>query len=144
MSGDAMRTSAKIVLALLVVSLATPAFAGGYHHHRRYYGHGHHHGGHHHTDYGALLGAVGAGVLVYTVGRIHGSRAHDRRNDSPAPVAYPAHGQSNDAQDRDRYECHRWAVREADFDPTRDRRGDRDLYNRAMTACLEARGYVVR
>lgn len=135
-----MRTAAKIILALLVASLATPAFAGGYHHHhRRHYGHRHHH-----DHYGALLGAVGAGVLVYTVGRIHGRRAHDRRDDSPAPVAYPAHGQSDDAQDRDRYECHRWAVREADFDPTRDRRGDRDLYNRAMTACLEARGYVVR
>ena len=147
-----MRTTAKIVLALLVVSLATPAFAGGYHHHRRYYGHGHHHGGHHHSDYGALLGAVGAGVLVYTVGRIHGSRAHDRRDDSPAPVAYPAHGQSNDAQDRDRYECHRWAVEQTGFDPSKpggdvptDKHADKRVeYQRAMKACLEARNYSVQ
>lgn len=136
-----MGTVAKIVLVLMLVSFATPSLAGGFHHHH----HRRHWGGHgHHSDYGALLGAVGAGVLVYTVGRIHGSRAHQRRNDSPAPVAYPADGQSHDAQDRDRYECHRWAVGESDFDPSRDRRGDRDLYNRALTACLEARGYVVR
>jgi hypothetical protein len=32
---------------------------------------------------------------------------------------YPAKGQSEAQQDRDRYECHSWAVRQTGFDPTR-------------------------
>jgi hypothetical protein len=59
-------------------------------------------------------------------------------------VAYPANRQSEQEQSRDRYEYHRWAVGESDFDPSRDRRGNSGLYDRAMSACLEARGYVVR
>lgn len=35
-----------------------------------------------------------------------------------APIFfYPEKGQSEDRQDRDRYECYRWAVRESGFDP---------------------------
>jgi predicted lipid-binding transport protein (Tim44 family) len=30
---------------------------------------------------------------------------------------YPARGQSQDQQERDRYECHRWAVQQTGFDP---------------------------
>jgi hypothetical protein len=30
---------------------------------------------------------------------------------------YPQHGQSADLQDRDRYECHNWAVQQTGFDP---------------------------
>jgi Glycine zipper len=32
---------------------------------------------------------------------------------------YPAKGQSQAQQERDRYECHSWAVRQTGFDPTR-------------------------
>jgi hypothetical protein len=32
-------------------------------------------------------------------------------------MVYPAHGQSAEQLDRDRYECHLWAVRESRFDP---------------------------
>jgi len=64
---------------------------------------------------------------------------------------YPRSGQKADQQALDRYECHRWAVDESGFDPTRagggvpvsestDRRSN---YNRATKACLEARGYSV-
>ena len=31
---------------------------------------------------------------------------------------YPLHGQSTDLQDRDRYECHNWAVQQTGFDPS--------------------------
>ncbi len=31
---------------------------------------------------------------------------------------YPLHGQSADRQDRDRYECHNWAVQQTSFDPS--------------------------
>jgi hypothetical protein len=33
-------------------------------------------------------------------------------------VVYPAQGQSAEQLDRDRYECHLWAVRESRFDPS--------------------------
>lgn len=45
------------------------------------------------------------------------------RPDTPAPPPstrlyfYPAEGQSLSRQDRDRYECHLWAVRKSGFDP---------------------------
>ena len=32
---------------------------------------------------------------------------------------YPSKGQSAQQQDRDRYECHTWAVQQTGFDPTR-------------------------
>ena len=32
---------------------------------------------------------------------------------------YPAKGQSQDQQERDRYECHSWAVKQTGFDPSR-------------------------
>ncbi|MOA15070.1 hypothetical protein D3C78_1352100 [compost metagenome] len=39
-------------------------------------------------------------------------------------VAYPESGQAPEQQDRDRYECHRWAVDESDFDRlSRERAG---------------------
>jgi hypothetical protein len=59
---------------------------------------------------------------------------------------YPSRGQSEQQQADDRYECHRWAVSETDYDPIDDDY-DRDLraeYVRAMTACLTGRGYSVR
>lgn len=65
---------------------------------------------------------------------------------------YPKLGQSEQQQANDRYDCHRWAVDQTDFDPTEPgggvpageamaRRAD---YHRATKACLEARGYSVR
>lgn len=40
---------------------------------------------------------------------------------APAPRVYfyPVQGQSEAQQDRDRYECHNWSVKQADFDPSR-------------------------
>jgi hypothetical protein len=63
--------------------------------------------------------------------------------------AYPKQGQTEEQQARDRYECHRWAVRESRVDPTVDDEGsitrrDRDNYRRALAACLEGRGYAVK
>jgi hypothetical protein len=65
---------------------------------------------------------------------------------------YPKQGQSAEQQATDRYQCHRWAKGETGFDPTRadgnveesayfQKRAD---YQRAMKACLEARGYSVK
>jgi hypothetical protein len=65
---------------------------------------------------------------------------------------YPAHGQSEEQQSTDRYECHSWASQQTGFDPTQplggvqpaEVSGKRADYQRAETACLEARGYTVR
>ncbi len=65
---------------------------------------------------------------------------------------YPAQGQSEQQQATDRYECHSWAKSQTGFDPTAPAGGvaaemtvpKRAEYNRAMKACLEARGYSVQ
>jgi hypothetical protein len=73
----------------------------------------------------------------------------------PAPqdvFMYPRAGQSAEQQASDRYQCHRWASDQTGFDPTRpdggvvagDARAKRGEYFRAMTACLEGRGYSVK
>ena len=65
---------------------------------------------------------------------------------------YPKNKQSESQQATDRYQCHRWAVEQTGFDPTQPggkvadsefatKRAD---YRRAMTACLEGRGYSVK
>ena len=65
---------------------------------------------------------------------------------------YPKKGQSEKQQATDRYQCHVWAMEKTGFDPTRaggnvateDYFEKRKQYNRAMKACLEARGYSVK
>lgn len=59
---------------------------------------------------------------------------------------YPRQGQSEEQRDRDRYQCHLWAKDQTGFDPSLPRQ-DRSLapdYRRAITACLEGKGYTVR
>ena len=82
----------------------------------------------------------------------------DESDRSPAPTyaddlyVYPKNGQSSAQQAADRYECHTWAHSQTGFDPTEPQGGvpasetgqRRSDYLRAMTACLEARGYSVR
>ncbi len=76
----------------------------------------------------------------------------------PPPIAqedliiYPKNGQSTEQQAADRYECHNWARSQTGFDPTQPGGGmpppgaerGRTDYNRAMSACLTARGYEVK
>ncbi|MGD0276238.1 MAG: hypothetical protein ABSB79_09315 [Syntrophales bacterium] len=62
---------------------------------------------------------------------------------------YPRKGQSEKLQAKDRYECHRWAVGQTNYDPTQPAGGVPSVqkgadYNRAMTACLDARGYTAK
>jgi len=59
---------------------------------------------------------------------------------------YPNEGQSDELRDRDRYECYLWSVDQTSFDPgaanpEADNAGD---YRRAISACLEGRGYTVK
>jgi hypothetical protein len=63
---------------------------------------------------------------------------------------YPKNGQTQQQTADDRYQCHQWAVGQTGFDPTNSANDTQaatatpDNYKRAITACLEARGYSVR
>ena len=63
---------------------------------------------------------------------------------------YPKNGQSQEQTDSDRYQCHQWAVGQTGFDPTNTANPSQastatpQNYKRAVTACLEARGYSVK
>jgi len=66
-------------------------------------------------------------------------------------IIYPKNGQTRDQQAADEYECHNWARTQSGFDPTQPGGGvppgDADRghsnYDRAMSACLQGRGYQV-
>jgi hypothetical protein len=59
---------------------------------------------------------------------------------------YPRQGQTDDQTSNDRFECHKWAVGQTGFDPTRSSQnaGNPADYKRAMIACLDARGYSAK
>jgi hypothetical protein len=75
--------------------------------------------------------------------------------DAPAAqsdlIIYPKNGQTKDQQAADQFECHNWSKGQTGFDPTQPGGGvapgtqdvSRSNYNRAMSACLQARGYQV-
>ena len=66
-------------------------------------------------------------------------------------IIYPKNGQTKEQQAADQFECHNWAKGQTGFDPTQPGGGvapgstdsSRNNYNRAMSACLQARGYQV-
>jgi hypothetical protein len=73
-------------------------------------------------------------------------------SDGPAAdlMIYPKNGQSKEQQAADQFECHNWAKGQTGFDPTQQGGGTsgnadaaRNNYNRAMSACLQGRGYQV-
>lgn len=65
---------------------------------------------------------------------------------------YPKERQSEQMQADDRYECHRWSSDQTGFNPSQSSGGVPERlydskkadYQRAMKACLEARGYSVQ
>ena len=65
---------------------------------------------------------------------------------------YPRKGQSEKQQADDRYECHKWAVGQTNYDPTSIPSGisadqimqKRADYQKAMAACLDSRGYTAK
>ena len=66
------------------------------------------------------------------------------------PIVYPKNGQTKEQQAADQFECHRWARSQTGFDPTQPGGGvtgdverSRSNYNRAISACLQGRGYQV-
>lgn len=75
--------------------------------------------------------------------------------EAPPPekvFVYPRNNQSQARQEKDRYECHAWAVSQTGFDPSAPQGGvegdqvapKRSEYKRANEACLDGRGYTVK
>ena len=56
----------------------------------------------------------------------------------PEPVIYPRNGQSPEQTEADRQECNRWATTQPAA------LNDAQVFQRAVAACMDARGYTVR
>jgi hypothetical protein len=81
----------------------------------------------------------------------------DAPSPPPAPdssqgdlMIYPKNGQTKEQQAADQFECNNWAKGQTGFDPTQPSGGisgnadaARNNYDRAMSACLQGRGYQV-
>ena len=65
---------------------------------------------------------------------------------------YPRQSQSEEQQAKDFDACHNWAVGQTDFDPSKPPAARPDAqttqkssdYLRAISACLDGRGYTLR
>lgn len=59
---------------------------------------------------------------------------------------YPSQGQSEEQRDQDHYECYLWASDQTGFDPgaTDPQIDNASDYRRALSACMEGRGYTVK
>jgi opacity protein-like surface antigen len=99
-----------------------------------------------------LLLAVSSAALAQTPANPVPQQSGPAMSAAAGLLIYPKNGQSQEQQSADRYACHSWAQGQTGFDPTEpnsaalpselaSRRSD---YRRAMSACLEARGYSVR
>jgi len=87
---------------------------------------------HHRSGIRTALAIVALPVLLLT----GSSRAQDI-------YAYPAKGQSQAQQDRDRYECHSWAVKQSGFDPSRSQAAAPSA-PAASNQPMPAQGHVAR
>ena len=56
----------------------------------------------------------------------------------PDPIIYPRNGQNAAQTETDRQECNRWATTQPAA------MADREVFQRAVAACMDARGYTVR
>lgn len=102
----------------------------------------------------AGLGTAGlaatAGSTAVPVALAAGSTSPGAQK-GPKVFLYPKNGQSSDQQAHDRYDCYRFAVAQSGFDPMHaggappapgsEMQSD---YERAQSACFEARGYSSR
>ncbi|MEJ1963418.1 MAG: hypothetical protein WDO56_18430 [Gammaproteobacteria bacterium] len=78
-----------------------------------------------------------------------GGSAQVQSGGSSSLYVYPKNGQTEEQTATDRFECHQWAVGQTGFDPTGGTSQSQTTnspsdYRRAMTACLDARGYSAR
>ena len=153
-----MKTLARTLIASALIAATGLASAGP-----RYYGPPAHH--HHHHHRGVGLGGLVLGLAV-AVPLIALASQADRQPDvvyvppaplpppapvyvtppppvyvapsRPAPVIYPRNGQSNAQLEADQRECNRWATTQ------QAAMADTGVFNRAVEACMDGRGYTLR
>lgn len=54
------------------------------------------------------------------------------------PIIYPRNGQSPEQQENDRRDCNRWATSQPNA------QADSSVFNRAVEACMDGRGYTMK
>lgn len=92
------------------------------------------------------------GENVYVVSEPPPEKEVEQIGDTDPLFIYPKKNQSEEKQAADRYQCHRWALKQTGFDPTTPGGGvaanqyvaKRTGYYRAMKACLEGLAYSVK
>jgi hypothetical protein len=57
---------------------------------------------------------------------------------SPEPIVYPRNGQSPEQLENDRRDCNRWATTQPNA------QADASVFNRAVEACMDGRGYAMK
>lgn len=153
-----MKTLARTLIVSVLVTTTGLAGAGP-----RYYGPPSHH--HHHEYRGPGLGGLVLGLAV-ALPLIALAQQADRQPDvvyvppaplpppapvyvappppvyvapsRPAPVIYPRNGQSNAQLEADHRDCNRWATTQPAA------MADSSVFNRAVDACMDGRGYTLR
>jgi hypothetical protein len=150
---------AVIALALLATAGAASAQGrGGWHG-----GGGWHHGGHHHGGSGWVWGGVGLGLglglasayaspayayypepryvvvnpPIYDAPQVVYSQPVPART-AQQPVIYPRNGQSAATMDADANACSEWAGKQPNAT------ADASVFQRGISACMDARGYTLR
>lgn len=160
----AARTLTAVFAAAVLAIAAVPAEAQG--RHGGFGGHRGGHGGHgwawggpviglgigiglgsYYGGYGGYWGPVYPdypGVIVVEGGAAPGTvvatppAQPDARRGPPEPVVYPRTGQSPAQTEADRQDCNRWATTQ------QAAMSDASVFQRAVAACLDGRGYTVR
>lgn len=149
-----MNVLARTLIAAALIAATGIASAGPRHH----YGARHHH--HHQHHRGSGLGALVFGLAV-AVPLIALANQADRAERAPEvvympppaplpppapvyapsrpdPVIYPRNGQSSAQLEADNRECNRWATTQPAA------MADASVFNRAVDACMDGRGYTLR
>ncbi|MCE4538864.1 hypothetical protein LXT12_16545 [Pelomonas sp. P7] len=141
-----MNTLARTLIVATLVAAHGVAGAGP-----RYYGPPPYH--HHHHHHGAGLGGLVLGLAVAVPLVALASRADPAPEVvyvpppaplpppapvRPAPVIYPRNGQSDVQREADLRECNRWATTQPAA------MADAGVFQRAIEACMDGRGYTLR
>jgi hypothetical protein len=96
----------------------------------------------------ATVAAAASVPVMAAAGAASNSSSSGTPPKGPKVFLYPKNGQTSDQQARDRYDCYRFAVAQSGFDPMHSpgaQSGEPQAdYDRAQSACFEARGYASR
>lgn len=160
-----MKPIARTLIVLGLVAAHGLAAAGP-----RYYGHHHNRHHHHHRGSGVAGAVVGLAIALPLLALASQQAERDRAPEvvyvppppppqpvyvapaqpvyvapqptyvpsRPAPVIYPRNGQSPERQEADHRDCNRWATSQPSA------MADTGVFNRAVDACMDGRGYTLR